>query len=291
VSNLLFSLQLALGTKRGWSLVIRSAFALFGFVAAGFSIYAAVAVPTKSLPHEFLIYVGVGLGSLVFGVCINFPRSRTTVSYTHPEMKITVRRGDLFAQRGQLVVGFSDTFDTDTTDDRIISSMSVQGQLLNREFAGDREALDLLLRDALPQGKGQEIVEADKPHGKRWRYPIGTTAVITNSNRRIYCVAYSSMGNDLVATSSIEYLWESLGKLWDEVYRHGQQEAVAVPILGSELARIENVDRESLIRLILLSFVARSREALLCKELVVVVHSTAATSVNMLEVRAFMRSL
>jgi hypothetical protein len=61
--------------------------------------------------------------------------------------------------------------------------------------------------------------------------------------------------------------------------------------MGSELARIHCVDRDSLIRLILLSFVARSREALLCKELVVVVHPSDATKINMLEIAAFMRTL
>ena len=115
--------------------------------------------------------------------------------------------------------------------------------------------------------------------------------MISNAGRRIYCIAYSELGNDLVAKSSVEFLWQSLGTLWDAVYEHGQHEPLSVPIMGSELARIANVDRESLIRLILLSFMARSRERLLCKELTVVVHPTDVTSVNMLEVRAFMGSL
>jgi len=99
------------------------------------------------------------------------------------------------------------------------------------------------------------------------------------------------MGDNLVAKSSIDDLWRSLGLLWDEVYRHGQRNTVVMPIIGSELARIHCVDRESLIRTILLSFVARSREQLLCKELVVVVYPGDATKVNMLEIAAFMRTL
>jgi hypothetical protein len=99
------------------------------------------------------------------------------------------------------------------------------------------------------------------------------------------------MGNNLVVKSSVDDLWHSLGQLWEEVYAKGQHERVVVPIMGSELARIHCVDRESLIRLILLSFVARSREALLCKELVLVVHPADAMKVNMLEVAAFLKTL
>ena len=264
---------------------------MFGVVAGGFGIWAAVVVPHNALHHEGRIFGGVTAVSLPFGIIASFPRSRVTLSYTRPDMEISVQRGDLFGQKGQLVVGFSDTFDTDTTDDRIISRTSVQGQLLSGIFGGNRAELDRLLDAALAPRSSHEIVRGEKKDGKQRRYPIGTTAVISNAGRRIYCVAYSELGNDLVAKSSVEFLWRSLGRLWDAVYEHGQHEPLAVPFMGSGLARIANVDRESLIRLILLSFMARSRERLLCKELSVVVHPTDATSVNMLEVRAFMGSL
>lgn len=206
-------------------------------------------------------------------------------------MRISVRRGDLFQQDGQLVVGFTDTFDTNTENDLIINSGSVQGQLLQRVFNGDIEVLDQALDSTLQPLRSEEIARSAKAHGKLRRYPIGTTGVISAGSRRVYCVAYSRMGNDLVAKSSMDDLWHSLGALWDEVYRRGQHERVVLPIIGSELARIQCVDRESLIRTILLSFVARSREQLLCKELVVVIHPSDATKVNMLEVAAFMRAL
>ena len=122
---------------------------MFGVVAGGFGIWAAVDVPHNALHHEGRIFGGVTAVSLLFGIIASFPRSRVTVSYTRPDMKISVRRGDLFGQKGQLVVGFSDTFDTDTTDDRIINSTSVQGQLLSGIFGGNRAELDSLLDAAL----------------------------------------------------------------------------------------------------------------------------------------------
>ncbi len=289
--NLLFSLGLVVATRRGLSLVVGRALAVFGLIAAAAGFWAAVTVPTKPLSHIALVVGAVAGGSLLVGLLSSFPRTSVSQSYARPEMKVTVQRGDLFDQKGQLVVGFTDTFDTDTTSDSVINSRSIQGQLLTRVFGGDIVELDGLLDGALAPFDCQSIPSGNKAQGKQQRYPIGTTAVIERGQKRIYCVAYSRMGDDLVAKSSMDDLWRSLGRLWDEVYQNGQLGTVVLPIIGSELARIHSVDRESLIRTILLSFVARSREQLLCKELVVVVHPSDATKINMLEVAAFMRTL
>jgi hypothetical protein len=289
--NLVFSVRLVVATKRGLASVATKGFGVFGVIAAMAGFWAVVTVPTKPLSHIALVVGATAGGSLLVGFLSSFPRAAVSQSYARPGMTVTVRRGDLFDQQGQLVVGFSDTFDTDTTRDLIINRKSVQGQLLARVFGGDTNALDRELDEALKSIASEQIPPGMKAHGKQRRYPIGTTAAIEQGQRRIYCVAYSRMGDDLVAQSSIDDLWRSLGMLWDEVHRRGQREAVVLPIIGSELARIHCVDRESLIRTILLSFVARSREQLLCKELVVVVHPSDATKVNMLEVAAFMRTL
>lgn len=287
----MFSVRLVVATKRGLASVATKGFGVFGIIAAVAGFWAVVTVPTKPLSHVVVIFASTAGASLLFGFIQSFPRSTVSQSYARPEMRITVKRGDLFDQKDQLVVGFTDTFDTDITQDRVISSKSVQGQLLQRVFDGDAGSLDHLLTDALKTIQSERVLRKEKAHGKLHRYPIGTTAVIVHGGRRVYCVAYSRMGDDLVAKSSMDDLWQSLGSLWDEVYRHGQRDTVAIPIIGSELARIHCVDRESLIRTIMLSFVARSREQLLCKELVVVVHPSDAAKVNMLEIAAFMRTL
>lgn len=289
--NFAFSFRLVFATKRGLLAVVSKALVVFGFISAVAGFWAAVTAPMEPLAHIDIVFASAMGSSLLVGVISSWPRATTSQEYQRPEMKITVKRGDIFDQKGQLVVGFSDTFDTDTTDDVIISSKSIQGQLVTRLFDGDATSLDQLMSEALKTIDGKSVPRREKPQGKTRRYPIGTTAAIRKGQTRVYCVAYSRMRNDLVAQSSMEDFWQSLGKLWDEVYRHGQHKTVVLPIMGSELARIECLDRESLIRTILLSFVARSREQLLCKELVLVVHPDDATKVNMLEVAAFMRTL
>jgi len=99
------------------------------------------------------------------------------------------------------------------------------------------------------------------------------------------------MSNSLVAKSDVHRLWHSLGQLWNAVYMHGQRDPIAMPLVGSELARINCLDRESLLKMALLSFVSRSREELICKDFTVVIHPKDHDKINMLEVEAFLLSL
>jgi Domain of unknown function (DUF6430) len=189
-------------------------------------------------------------------------------------------------------VGFSDTFDIDTTNDLVISKASLQGQLIDRIYGGQTNRIEAELAAAL-RDKGPESTErrAAKRAGKLKRYPIGTVATLGTPARRIFAVAYSRMGNDLVAESTVDRLWRSLDSLWDAVYQNGQLRPVAVPLVGAELARIDNLDRESLLKMMLLSFVARSRERVISRELVVVIHPRDYDKINMLEMEAFLRTL
>ena len=72
------------------------------------------------------------------------------------------------------------------------------------------------------------------------------------------------MGNNLIASSNVDFLWQSLGAVWEAIYVRGQRKEVSIPIVGSELARVACLNRESLLKMILLSFVARSRQSVVC---------------------------
>jgi hypothetical protein len=207
-------------------------------------------------------------------------------------MIVTLTVGDLFEQQAHLVIGFSDTFDTDTTDNLVINARSMQGQLLDRVYGGDRVRLDGELEAALHHVVVQsEETPEGKRHGKRARYPIGTVAVLGTPTRRIFAVAYSRMGNDLIANADLDGLWLSLSRTWAAIRVHGQRQRVAVPLMGAEFARISNLDREHLLKLILLSFVACSRDRPITPELVAVIHPRDFERVNLLELEAFLRAL
>lgn len=187
---------------------------------------------------------------------------------------VVLLHGDLFEQAdANLVVGFTDTFDTATDQDVVISRGSVQGQLVEHLFGGQRRLLDEKLRAGLRAvpAVGTESAQA-KRRGRRVRYPVGTTVAVPVDGRRVFATAYSRLGNDLVARSGHEDLRVSLDNLWASVAVHGLYKPLAVPLLGSGLARVTELDRGRLAALIVDSFIdACHRDPALTPELRIVI--------------------
>jgi DNA-binding SARP family transcriptional activator len=206
--------------------------------------------------------------------------------FADPEIAIVVMSGDLFAQEdANLVVGFCDTFDTDTDRSIVISRESAQGRLLQGLYGGDRTKLDRDLRAALSRvPKDVQESRSDKRLGKLTRYPLGTVATLYHANRRIFGVAYSRMGNNLVAQSSLPTLRASLDNLWDAVYLHGQLKPVAMPLIGSGLSRVHDASHDDLLGLIVTSFTANSRQRYICPELRVIIPEPAFEKIRITEI-------
>jgi DNA-binding winged helix-turn-helix (wHTH) protein len=196
-----------------------------------------------------------------------------TLMFREPRVAVQVVSGDLFAwPHDNLVIGFSDTFDTSTKDEMIISSNSAQGQLLRRIYRDDCERLDTALHHslrAIPPVATE--APADKPNGKRQRYPIGTVAVLREGSRFVFCVAYSRMSNDLVARSSLRHLSQGLTELWRAAYRYGHFADLTMPLTGAGLSRIHEADHQELLEMVIRSFVDANRSLPICRLLRIVI--------------------
>jgi hypothetical protein len=206
--------------------------------------------------------------------------------FADPEVAVVVMSGDLFTQEdANLVVGFCDTFDTDTDRSIVISSESTQGLLLHRLYGGDRAKLDRDLKGALSRvPKASVESRSVKRLGKLTRYPLGTVATLHHSNRRVFGLAYSRMGNNLVAQSSLPALRTSLENLWEAVYLHGQLKPVAMPLIGSGLSRVHEASYDDLLAMIVSSFMASSRQRYICPELRVIIQEPAVEKIRIAEI-------
>lgn len=161
--------------------------------------------PTALPAAPWPVVVGVVVISTGWALSQSWPRP-IEQRYQQPRTEIRVVVGDLFDQEGNVVVGMSTTFDTETP--HVISPDSVQGQLLNRVYDGDRQALDAQLAAALsamrPSGS---FSAADAKPGKQSIYPVGTVAVINQSPRKLYfCVAYTEMQADCTVRRCRQHL-------------------------------------------------------------------------------------
>ncbi|WP_055519218.1 macro domain-containing protein [Streptomyces ossamyceticus] len=279
-----------IGTRHGITLLGRNCAVQFGLLAGAAQLVFTL-WPDADLPRWSTLLGIAGLAVLI-ATLISLPRNRISRDFTHPQVTVTVEVGDLFDYECHLVIGFSDTFDTDTADESLVSRRSVQGQFLHRVYDGDVAGLDARLDEALADvAPVQTDTRAAKRLGKLARYPLGTVAVVKDSGRNFFCTAYARMNNDLIVSSGTEQLWESLARLWETIRRHAHRDEVAMPITGSDLARINNMDHSSLLKMILLSFVAHARARGACGSLTVVVHPRDYYRIDMLELGVFLKSL
>ncbi|MCX3059787.1 macro domain-containing protein [Streptomyces beihaiensis] len=276
------------GVRRARQVFVRDTMVAFGGLSA------VLQVVGPFVPHSGSgAVVGLSVGTcLAWGLLRARPITRVRQVFRRPAMTVVVETGDVFDRPAHLVVGFCDTFDTLSAGGRVINDDSVQAQLLDRRYGGDTRRLDAELDAALASVRPvAREARSDKPLGKLDRYPVGTVAVLGARPRLVFGVAYSRIGDDYVASSGVDDLWRGLGGLWRALRAHAQLDRVDMPLVGSGLARIGYLDRDSLLRLILVSFVASSREAAVCRELRLVVRPGELDGVDMRELAAFLDAL
>lgn len=225
--------------------------------------------------------------STIIALIRAWPQTSFSESFTNPDVKIGIKVGNIFDQSGHLVVGFSDTFDTEIGD--VVSKDSMQGQFLVSMYENNQNKLDTDLDTLLQNEESEE--DAEKTRGKNKRYKIGTVVALSGLNRKFFCCAYSRMGADLKATSDINSLWISLQNLWKKIRVEGEQKTIVMPVMGTNLARVPGISFKLPINLILLSFIINSRVEPISKELVLMIREEDREKVNLLEIQDFLKSL
>jgi hypothetical protein len=260
-------------------------FSILGFLALILGILDIFYPDTLNLGNNGLITIV--LISMLGAVLKTWPKLLVSRVFSVPNVEIVIKEGDLFEASGNIVIGMSDTFDTEKG--KIIKPSTVQGQFLTRTYNDDLNRLDSDLDSAL--ATFEFTVDNDKNKGKQNRYPIGTTAILEAESKRYFCIAYSVMNNDFHAQSSIKMLSSCLDSLWSSVRTNGQNEGVSMAIIGSDTARVSHIaSHTDLIKLIVLSFILTSREKIVTPSLTLYIHSKDREKINMLEIQGFLQS-
>ena len=232
-------------------------------------------------------YFGLAFFSSVIAITLNFPRKSVSGRLSAPDSTIEIKIGNLFDEPGHLVIGANDVFDTELGE--VIKSSSVQGQLLTRVYDGNQGRLDAEIDAALQFLPISKIQEINKTKGKTLRYPIGTTIALGTENKRYFLSAYGYMGNDLRVKSTADNIWCSLIHLWEEVRLKGHGLEVAMPVIGSDLART-NLPRMALAQLIIISFIAASKKEFITTKLTIVIRRQDLESIDFYALEDFLKS-
>jgi hypothetical protein len=188
-------------------------------------------------------------------------------------------------------VGFADTFDTATENDVVISRASVQGQLLDRVYGGDRAQLDRAISQALAAVQPVVVERArDKPRGKRRRYAVGTVATLPLDGRRVFALVLCRQDRDLVTRSSADELRLALERLWESVRKQGLLRPAAMPLVGSGLSRVA-LSREQLMIMIIDTFLRSCAAERSAPELRIVLPPDGLRQIRLSDIARFVEAL
>lgn len=140
-----------------------------------------------------------------------------------------VKIGDIFKERGDVVISTNTTFDTDISSG-LISPESLQGQFALKLFNGNTAQIDQQLDAAL---KDVKFVARDDAPGKKKEYPIGTVAKVVVAGNIFYFVAMARLNEHGTASSTLRNIEDALSSLWRFVADQGELRTVVIPLMGT----------------------------------------------------------
>ena len=217
------------------------------------------------------------------------PVSRVVYKVPKRDLVFEVKIGDIFAEKGDIVVSTSTTFDTDIASG-LISPDSLQGQVALKFFAGKTEEIDRQLAIAL-----NSLPFTDRPTapGKKKEYPIGTVAKVVAGTKTFYFLAMSRMNQHGTAGSTLHEVEDSLEKLWAFIANQGNLADLTVPLIGTGRGRIDT-SRKKMTEKIAQSFADAAKNQVFSNKLTVMIRPEDADrfQVNLFEIKDYLsRSL
>lgn len=223
--------------------------------------------------------------SIAVGVYRAWPRP-IKEEYSAPKMSIVIEEGDILNEKGNVVIGMCDTFDTAMP---FIAQESLQGQALAKFYQGNLTRFDQDIDAALV---GKVSVDNITKDGKQIKYGIGTVLPVIHGPRLLYLLAYCKMDIANKASATVDGVWKSLLSLWSEVSKTSNGTAVSIPVIGGAQARISHImPAQDAIRFIILSFIFASRKERVCESLRIIVHPNDFKKLDRLELQSFLSSL
>lgn len=210
---------------------------------------------------------------LLICIIVSFLKNKFKLSYEYflkgTDVKINLKVDDVLDQKAAVIIPTSTTFDT-KMEDEFISKNSIQGQFQNKYFKNNLEALDGLLENGL-EGYSYELINA--VNSKNKRYPVGTVSKVTVKGKHYYFVAIADV-NDFGKTinTKFENVQLTLEGIWNHIENKGHIENLAIPLIGTGKAGINDASRKRVIQEIIFSFVASAQERKITEKLQICIH-------------------
>lgn len=254
--------------KESWVKITNKALWLLGAIWLLISIVEFFYTQASPIPHTPSFFWFVFLATTLFSIVSTLPPLNVVEKVRGKDILIRLVIGNIFNQDGDVVISSNSTFDT-TFENDFISPDSIQGQLYKREY-DKLEHLDQEIEEKL-QGV-TPIQKHNRQCSKSNQYEIGTIIKLTHrSGFKTYWMALADVNEHGKPDGKFENLQICLESLWRYIGEKGHMSRLIMPVSGSGRTGI-NENRITILKEIIFSFVAMTKERKITEELVICIH-------------------
>ncbi len=179
---------------------------------------------------------------LIFFICLFYSFAQIAIKKEikiriAENFQVCVKQGDLFEQKGVIVIPVNDYFDTHVGDG-IIDPKSVHGQFINNLFSNRITELDAKLSKSLKAQGVQGKPVSPRVNGKSVKYPLGVCADVMDGGNRYVCVVTTEFDKNNIAKLTRDKLSIVIKGLFEHLECVCGSDSVNMPVIGAGNARL-----------------------------------------------------
>lgn len=203
--------------------------------------------------EKISVIFGIPILSLLTAIVTTVLCKKKT-NWRRGKASINLQYGDLIkvgfskkSGRRIIVISVNTHFDT-IVSDKLIAESSIHGQWIN-EFCKNNEtqsSLNNRIQVAIKEQKIQPLRENQSKAGNKTAYPRGSIVMLKQGDTLFFLLALSEFDEDQNAQCNREQLLDNIRGLVDFYDKNGQGYPIYIPLLGTELSRVNITEQESL---------------------------------------------
>lgn len=206
--------------------------------------------------QRFPLCASLIIGSVILLICIGYaiwqiiPKNSLSLKISEI-LKVTIKVGDLFSYRDHLIViPVNEYFDT-LVDNKVIAKSSIHGQFINKYFTNSDEA-ENIIQSELAKLPNPRYSEEDRSFSlPQKKYELGTAISLDQRGVKFLLVAFTHFDNNNCAYLNVDEIQSVVNRTYNAIRYHANGLPVAMPILGTGLAKIAITPKKMLQYLLL----------------------------------------
>ena len=271
-----------LGIKRRWRSAFTKAFGAIGIIWTLTEVVMRVSKDADQWVTQNSSLYSIAVTTISVGCFIYSIYEVRKVSFFIPttDPRITIKFGDLFAQKTDLIIGVNEFFDGKIG--HFVAQESLHGKFISKVYNGDEAKFRYDVDLALANVSSVQTQRSTEPSLK---YNIGTTAILKNGAEKAYLVAVSNTNlTTAKASSTVAHLWKALNCALQSVQDYGNGAPVSIPLIGNGRSSV-NLEPQHLLRLVTLALVDFGRKHGIPKEIYIIAHEGCFEMLDIREIK------